>query len=276
MTEELSKEHGFYLPTLSVNMRNSHEIAELSKAVKPESSFHKIKQDIIDILSTQKSSVLSTKPRVIPIEHRNLGNHLKQAIKMAIDGKKTNVFLYNDRNRLKFNPDDIKKQLLECGIKEEDILCHSVDSNNTKEDIKAFLLNPDGILICQDECFIGMESYSVVYFVADTDSGSNLRCHLMRASSELDVVYAFGKDDFRHIDFASAIVLPQFMECDEVMEQLVWKCETCNNLDICKSCAILCHRGHHFKYRWVKQDLKLESVQCNCHASSSTCLFKMK
>ena len=77
MTEEMSNQHGFYLPTLSVNMRNSREITELSNVVKPESSFHKIRNDILDILSTQKTSVVSRKPRLIPIEKRNCKRNSK-------------------------------------------------------------------------------------------------------------------------------------------------------------------------------------------------------
>ena len=278
----MSREYGFYLPTLSVNMRNSGEIVELSKAVKTEDSkIYNVTKDVIEILSSKTSSVLSRKPRLIPIETQNLKKHLKNVIKMTMDGKRANVFLYNDRNGVRFDPDEIKSCLLELGVKEEDILCHSLDSTTSKDEMKAFLLNSNGVLICQDECFIGMESFSVVYFVADFDSDSNLRCHLMRASSELDIVYAFNKTMHKHIDFGTAIVLPQFIECDDVLEVgkskqvLVWRClEPCNvDVSFCKSCAILCHSGHQMKYCWV-QSKRGEEMKCNCDKNSSRCLFK--
>ena len=68
MLQDMERDYGFYLPTLSVNMRNSNEIVELSKAVKPENDFYKIRNDVVETLSAQKSSVTSRKPRLIPIE----------------------------------------------------------------------------------------------------------------------------------------------------------------------------------------------------------------
>ena len=282
MTEEMSKEYGFYLPTLSVNMRNSGEIVELSKAVKTEDSkMFNVTKDVIEILSSKSTSVVSRKPRLIPIETQNLKTELKNVIKTAMDGKRANVFLFNDRSRVRFHPDEIKSALLELGVQEEDILCHTLDSTTSKDEMKAFLLNPKGVLICQDECFIGMESFSVVYFVADFDSDSNLRCHLMRASSELDIVYAFNKTMHKHIDFGTAAILPQFIKCDDVMEVgkskqvLVWKCsEPCkNDVPFCKSCAILCHSGHQINHHWIQMK-KGDEMKCKCDKHSSRCMFK--
>ena len=113
MLEDMEREYGFYLPTLrSVNMRNSNEIVELSKAVKPEDDFYKIRNDVVEILSAQKSSVTSRKPRLIPIEKQNLKPQLKNVIKAAMDGKEINVFLYNDKNRTHFDPAEIRTSLL--------------------------------------------------------------------------------------------------------------------------------------------------------------------
>lgn len=269
MTEELSKNWGFFLPTLNLNMRNSHEVGEIASAVKPEGNTdgYEITKDIIDISSTQKSTVTSTKPKLIPIEQSDLKNEFENVIKTAIDGQQQmNVILYTNQND--FNPDKIKSSLLKCGVKKEDIFCHSFDSNNTKQEMKTFLLNPNGVLICQDELFIGMEAHAITYCCRDRDYDKNIRCHLMRATSDLNIIYSFNKDYNEHIDFGTANILPQFIKCNNIMKSFAVKCLTCkNDIMICKSCSIGCHRGHEVKF------MNVINAKCECALNTSNCIF---
>ena len=115
---------------------------------------------------------------------------------------------------MEFNP----QYLVKSGINDDDILCHSLDSNNTKDDIKKFFFNPNGVLICQDECFIGMESHDIIYCVGDGNDYNNIRCHLMRATSDINIVYAYDKDENSHIVFSTSAIFPQFMQCDIFMK----------------------------------------------------------
>ena len=158
-------------------------------------------------------------------------------IKTAIDGQQQmNVILYTEKYH--FNPDEIKSSLLKCGLKKEDIFCHSFDSNNTKQEMKTFLLNPNGVLICQDELFIGMEAHAITYCLSDQDYQKNIRCHLMRATSDLTILYSFDKDSYYHIDFGSATVSPQFIKCDKLIKSYAWKCLSCKNTIMCKPCNL--------------------------------------
>ena len=142
--------------------------------------------------------------------------------------------------------------------------------------MRRFLENPDGVLICEDECFVGMEARAVVYCVDEFyGNDKNIRCHLMRATDELTIIYVFDKDSFGYLDFGAAI-LPIFPQCKNVMENIAWQCETCSdNIIICKSCYIGCHNGHTVKDIDIQYDLRKKNVKCECGLKSSNCIFKV-
>ena len=96
----------------------------------------------------------------------------------------------------------------------------------------------------------------------------------MRATSHLQMVYVFHKDSYYHMDFGSATISPQFMQCDHIMKVNAWKCKTCeNNLMFCKNCVIGCHRGHEMKCMDVEYDLKKDNVKCECNEKGKHCIF---
>ena len=118
------------------------------------------------------------------------------------------VILFSSREE--FDLEKIKDALLTCGVEEEDIFVHTFESKHTKEDIKTFLKNQYGFLICQDELFTGMEAKSVVYCVSDDDYVNCVRVNVMRACEKLNIVYCYNKDDSTFIDFRSAKMDPTF------------------------------------------------------------------
>ena len=199
--------------------------------------------------------------------------------------EKINVILFdNDRW---FDLEQIKEALLLLNVKEGDIFVHSFESNNTKEDIKEFLSNPNGFWICEAELFTGMEADSVVYFL-NNYVATNVRVNLMRACSKLNIVYCYLKDNSAYTEFSSAKLDPTFMNgCDEEMKRWAVKCLTCmknekkigddkedeDDIVVCKSCFIGCHRGHDIEMKSVEYDLKKESVTCECKTKCLNCTF---
>lgn len=272
MIQNLSENYGFFSPSLHLNMRNSCEVGELAQVVNYEGALGYKITEIIDILSTVKSNVTSIKPQIIPIENSELKIRFDDVIKTAINGTKVNVVLYSSKH---FDPKKIRASLIKCGVKSEDIFHHSLDTmENTKESMKEFLLNLNGVLICQDECFIGMEACSVVYCVDDFVYRKNLRCHLMRATSDLRVIYSFDKSNNSNIVFGTAPVSSQYIQCEDVMRNAVWICQTCGtNKVICKYCYISCHRGHQAERKFAAYELENDNVKCECGLKSSTCNF---
>ena len=109
------------------------------------------------------------------------------------------------------NGDEVKDAIMKNGIRDEqDILIHTFESKCPKEDIKEFLSNNDGILICEAELFTGMEAESVLIFMA-AGLGTNLRVNMMRASSKLTIVHLYISQYPDYIDFEGANVVTKFM-----------------------------------------------------------------
>ena len=276
----LGHEYKFYVPKLRFNMRNSHEIGELAKTLKIEDYSGRKITNVVEPLDTPRSSLASSKPNLIAISVDDLHHHFDDLIETATEKGTINVILCG-RSAL-FDPIKIKRSLLNLyAIKEEDIFCHTFKLNNTKEDMKRFLLNPNGILICHDELFTGMEAEAVVYCVDEWDKYKNLRVNAMRASSKLNIIYSFIKTDHDYIDFKNANLNPKFMPaCDGEMSANAFEC-LLNTRDlvedkiiVCKPCAIGCQSGHPIKSKRVRIDLKIEgSVKCECKSKSFNCIF---
>ena len=282
MMQLLAKKSNFYSPNLNLNMRNSSEVGELARSLKSRIGSTKI-TNVIESLPTAKSSITSSKPTLFPILRESLHENYPKIIEHATEKGEMNVIRFDDE--VLFDFEQIKQGLLNCNVKEEDIFVHTLDSNNTKEDIKDFLRNPNGFLICQAELFTGMEADSVVYLVSEFND-KNVRVNVMRACSKLNIVYCYRKDDSDYIDFLSAKLDPTFMNgCDEVVERYVYKCLTCkknekkngdgkdDDILVCKPCFIGCHRGHEIIEEDVENDLETKSVRCECKTKFLNCIL---
>lgn len=231
----------FYFPSLQLNMRNSKCIGEAASDVKPENSTIDITADIIDKLPIQ-STTNDIQPSLILVEKDNFKNDLSSVFKKATDLSNNGGFsILHDGSDL-FHQDEIKQAVINCGVQNEDLLNHSV--NTSKDDVEAYLCNPRGVQICRDKYYVGMESNVVIYCVSDTYDYTSLRCHMMRAVSNLIAIYAFDKNLERRINFGSTKMHSQYLQCQNTMEQYAWKCDTCKRRVVCKNCAVGCHRGH--------------------------------
>ena len=155
-----------------------------------------------------------------------------------------------------------------AAIKEENILCHSIETAAAKDEIKKFLRKPNTVLICQAELYGGMESNSVLFCVADGDDDKNLRCHLMRATSALKIIYGFKKEHPNVIGFPCANISPRFMSCCKTVQMHTWDCITCGVYSVCRPCSIKCHRGHNIRAKKVKKFRSKKKGYCNCSKNS--------
>ena len=278
MIANLSKNFGFICPKLNMNMRNVKEISELAQVVEYKGATGFKISKVIDTLSCQSSISTSTKPYIIPIESAKLNEQFDEVFDVAVDGDIPNVILYSAKYASSVYNLDIKritKALVRHGVKNKDIFHHSLcgTPENTKEDIKNFLLNPKGVLICETTLFIGMEAKSVIYIANDRHFRNSLRCHLMRATSDLKVIYTFDKMSNGNIVFGLAPVSSQFISCEKTIQKAVWICQTCESHQIiCKYCYISCHRGHQAERKFVLFEFKKEYVECECSMKSSTCI----
>ena len=136
MLLSLKKDFKFYSPDLNFNMRNSSEVGELAKTMKSHFASRKM-TNIIQSLPTAKFSITSPKPTLIPVLRDTLDENYTKIVKLATENGKVNVILFS--NHYTFNLYFIKKAVLDCNVKEDDIFVHSFNSKHTKEDIKAFL-----------------------------------------------------------------------------------------------------------------------------------------
>ena len=285
MIATLSNNFGFICPKLNMNMRNVKEISELAQVVEYRGATGFKISKVIDTLSCQSSISTSTKPYIIPIESAKLNEQFDEVFDLAVDGTIPNAILFSSKyGSSVYNLDiqKVRKALIRHGIKNEDIFHHSLtctpentkeEYKNTKEDMKNFLLNPNGVLICETTLFIGMEAKSVLYFANDRHFRNSLRCHLMRATSDLKVIYTFDKMSNSNIVFGLAPVSSQFISCEKIIQKAAWICQTCESHQIiCKYCYISCHRGHQAERRFVLFEFKKEYVECECSLKSSTCI----
>lgn len=290
MMEFVDKELEFHVPKLNLNMRNSREVTEVAKTMESKISTafgaYEI-TNVIDSLKTLQSSITSYKPTLIPIFKGTLVKNYSKLFEHATENGKMKVILISSEEE--FDVQQIKKAVLKCNVNEEDIFVHTFDSSNTKEDIKCFLRNPNGFLICQDELFNGMEAKSVVFCVSDSDYSKNIRSNVMRTCEKLNIVYCYEKDIY-YINFRSAKMDPTFVDgCDVTIEGTAWKCLTCESISkalgddknvdysiVCRSCSLSCHIGHELERKSVRNELNMMSIKCPCASHFPCCLFKSK
>ena len=134
-----------------------------------------------------------------------------------------------------------------------------------------------------------MEAKSVVYCVDELHhrNGSNVRVNVMRACSQLNIVFCYEKDSWNQLEFPSANLDPTFIEgCEQVMKNVAFKCKTCEAMPnrvgkeevwICRSCALSCHHWHkkqtkNFDRHWDRY----KNTECECKTKHPICLFKNK
>ena len=295
MIESLERDVDFFVPKLYHNMRNSREVAELARNVKSEVGNRKI-TDIIDSSETLLSSITSYKPILFPMLMDTLDKNYDSVFKKVTEDGKLNVILLSDANV--FDVIQIKRSLMKCKVKKDNIFIHTYESTHSKEDAKRFLrkgkLNsPESkeklFLICQDDLFTGMEAKSVIYCITDDDYVKNVRVNLTRACEKLNIIYCYKKDDRSYIDLPRALMDPSFLiDCDQTMTRVAWKCTTCEKIKkmngddkyekdefvVCRTCSLGCHIGHELKRREVRNDLMLNTVSCPCKEDCPYCRFK--
>ena len=291
MIKFFEEEVNFFLPKFFMNMRNSREVTEVAKTVKTDSLYLPSKiTNIVDYLNVWKSSISSYIPTLVPISSDDLAKNYSILFEHATEKGKLNVILFREDSS--FNVKKIKKAVLNCGVEPENIFIHTFDSEHTKEDIKAFLRNQRGFLICQEELFCGMEAKSVVYCLdEDLHYGfpDNVRVNLMRACSQLNIIFCYEKDKWSRIEFPKANLDPTFINgCEHVMKKFALKCITCEKIAkelgrdedekdevlICKSCSLSCHHYHQKDWQSTTFDPKKGSVKCECKTKHPICLFK--
>ena len=329
MTRNLTHEMGFEAPKLFMNMRNSREVTQAAKTVKSKYSKVLSKTEYVnhpwDSPTTKitnainfsrdwKSSICSHIPTVIPILHEDLDQNYSRLFNIATEKGKLNVILGNfslektgfslKTNPLKvgtfdldrtFDLDKIKEAVVNCGVEEENIFIHTFDSKHTKEDMKEFLRNQYGFLICQEELYSGMEAKSVVYCLDNHDydirKSKNVRATMTRACSQLNIISCYSKEKPNRFEFSSVKLDPTFIKgCDQTMDKYLFKClsesckktEQCNSdgsIWICASCSLGCHQSHRIEWAWIEMREKIwktvkQNIKCQCPTRHPLCLFK--
>ena len=306
MIKFFEEEVNFSLPKLFMNMRNSREVTEVAKTVKTDSLYLPSKiTNIVDYLNVWKSSISSYIPTLVPISSDDLAKNYSILFEHATEKGKLNVILF--RGDSKFDLKKIEMAILACGVEQDNIFIHTFKSKHTKEDIKSFLLNKKGFLIVQEELFCGMEAKSVVYCLEDSYDGydHNIRVNVMRACSQLNIIYRYRKDYHNRIEFPKANLDPTFMNgCEKVMKCVSFKCITCQNITkelgrdgnetkgigICKSCSLSCHHYHKKEHKdrrnpeiITSRSLERNNMEklenwkgdkCECPTKHPICLYK--
>ena len=204
MKDKLSHE-GFHIVGMSSNMRNAKQIAQL-RVDRPGSGY-KMKQIIPCLPPT---TVMGTIPKIIQFDEINLKKHLGPAVYQALhllskQNAKNCVILHdNDLNSFV-----IKKTLmdeLEKGVEKEgseddflnkikthpDLIYVYPDYLEEPLDQLEFLNNPNYILVTHAKYFVGCEAPNVILCVSSSSPSLSVRCHLMRAVSNLIVIQMIG------------------------------------------------------------------------------------
>ena len=307
MVEFLEEEVDFFLPKLFMNMRNSREVTEVAKTFRTDYASHYI-TNVIESLKVWKSSICSYIPTLIPISKQDLDQNYSKLFDHATENGKLNIILFHEDNG--FDVEKIKHAILHSGVEEDNLFIHTFASTHTKEDIKDFLRNQQkGFLICQAELFTGMEAKSVVYCLGEfieksigfltnnVRDTSNVRVNIMRACSQLNIIFCYEKDTWNQIEFPSANLDPTFINgCDQIMKKFAHKCKFCEEIPkqvekdknekeeilICKSCSLSCHHWHQKETKHVENSLVRHfrpfrpdySAKCECPTKHPICLFK--
>ena len=96
-----------YSPKLNFNMRNSNEIGELAKHLKSDLAGDKI-TNVIELLATNhNSSLISIKPKLIPILEEDIDEKLDDLIRTATENGSIPVILISEIDN--FDPIKLKK-----------------------------------------------------------------------------------------------------------------------------------------------------------------------
>ena len=204
MKEEM-KRNGWILPTLSANMRNQVNIANVqveqgSEGCKMQSSVEKLKSG---------TSLIGEVPILYPMTSSDWdekkGNVLKHCIEWMSQKSDKNIVVLCDWHTFKNVTDDIKRV-----IKDKKIVVYP--SRQSKEEgisnVKQFVEKPDHILVTHYRYFNGCESANVIYLKGNDDCIRNrvlrgvqhiLCIHIMRVGHGREAKIHGMKEDNRFL-----------------------------------------------------------------------------
>ena len=277
------KEHGFHLPLLSSNMRNSRQISQMNMI--RGGNIKQIKQ-----VQSSPSTVNGRLPTLIPIHRSCPYTYSKDsktqyfeefdAIKYAIeslDSEIDNWVILYDRN---FDHALIKRDI--DTLSDWKIITYtSEDDTDSIDELKNFIeCGRKTILLVERDLFLGCESQNVICLTYDRfGSGEHLRGTLLRAVENLFVIYAFD-EGFVYADVLGFKVDGTYLKCQKsptVAE--FWFCNTCEQHYLCTPCKLICHQGHSLRRaniftsnKWTAamgtNDIKMNYPHdnvCNCN-----------
>ena len=209
------KEHGFYIPRLCANMRNSKQIAQLGTNY---SSNVLTMNNAIETLPC--ASVFGHLPRVIHIDHREresaLGPVIHQSIQSLTQCLKASCIILHTRH---FSSNDIRNKIMDELLKNTDtdhdtgVISFPLSSTELDSmELHEFLSNPNNILVTNAKYFVGCEAPNVILCIGDDEYDSDfynytdsIRCNVMRAVANLIIISCIKTGGF-HYTFDRALV----------------------------------------------------------------------
>ena len=124
MLKTLEDNYTFFIPQLSLNMRNSSNISECAKRIKqdyPKNLYH-INEGVVNKLSTLTTSVTSSVPLLIPISSSDFNIMFNEALTEVIDSFDNNCVILHSNL---FTSAQIEKALTKNNtISNSSIFCH--------------------------------------------------------------------------------------------------------------------------------------------------------
>ena len=126
------------------------------------------------------------------------------------------------------------------------------------------LNNSNQILLIEQELFTGCESSHIIYLSDDYSAMDFLRCGLLRAVAHLALIFSiYNRSDLFPM-YDGFTVDAKKLKCIKTLKQHSWKCNSCKEIGICKSCLYFCHRQHQLGKNNLGAD-KGKPCQCkNC------------
>ena len=231
---------GVHIASLSTNLRNTKNIAEVSRNAKSFNQRYtnsKMTQHIQPLVTKSTDVTSSTPPLLIPIYQENREKHLKQALERTLERAKQStknvVIIFNERS---LTSKEIYQSLKECG--EETILIHPKKSmNEDPTPLINYLKEPKGIYVVPEYNFVGMESNSIIFILSHSDKYYNdaksIRCNILRAVAQLTIIFEMVEDSEDSFDsfsnemfFHSTEVDPTFVECQKTIKFCAFKCNS--------------------------------------------------
>ena len=244
------KSKSFVVPSFTANMRNSSQISNIKFDTK--GSVYKMNNEIEKLTS----SVTGSTPILQHVNKEDIQQELTNLLNITFnrwdknDENNTNAVVLFTKDSKIFDYNGIKKAFSKTKTTKQVNLFDPTNLSqiDRENNLRNFLNNNNQILVARQDLFTGCEASHIICLVDEnrtSASGNNfMRCSLLRAVANLAVISAVDNYSVFSTNFDGFEFDEKYLKCVETLPANSWKCGSCNQIIICKSCTYFCHYQH--------------------------------